>query len=128
VAAVDRRQRLRVVDREVVGARHHDAADRGEGLRPAEHGLAPARVGEELGEPGHCGTNSTDTPTNVVQRKKSSIRCRGREAGGERRERVEQDAPHQNAPAAEDVGQVAAEQAEGAAGERPAPRRASRAR
>src|SRR6185436_8758072 len=45
-------------------------------------------------------------------------RRRGRKAGGERREGVEQDAPHQHAPAAEDVGQVAAEQAEGAAGER----------
>ena len=43
---------------------------------------------------------------------------RRREAGGERRERVEQDAPDQHAPPAEAVGQVAAEQAEDAAGER----------
>ena len=43
---------------------------------------------------------------------------RGREPGQERRERVDQDAVGQHAAAAEAVGQVAAEQAEDAAGER----------
>ena len=55
VAPVDRGQRLREVDGEEVGAGHHQAADRREGLGPAQHGLAPPGVGEQLGQPRHRG-------------------------------------------------------------------------
>ena len=43
---------------------------------------------------------------------------RGGVAGGQRRERVEQDAPHQHAAASEQIGEVTAQQAEDAAGHR----------
>ena len=51
-------------------------------------------------------------------RKKSSHSIEVDEAGGERREGVEQDAPGEHAAAAEPVGEIAAEQTEDAA-ERP---------
>ena len=118
VPATDLRQRVRVVDRQVVGARDQQPSDRREGLRPAQHRLAPLGVREQLGDPRHRGHElHRDAHEGGAAEEEQHLR-RGGEAGGERRERVEQDAPHQHAAPPEEVGQVAAEQAEGPSRER----------
>jgi hypothetical protein len=53
--AVDRRQDRGVLHGQHIGSRDHETADRRERLGVPEHQLAPARLGEELGEPGDGG-------------------------------------------------------------------------
>ena len=65
-----------------------------------------------------AATNSTHTPMNTKHRSTSSISIDVGEAREKRGERVDQDAVGQHAPAAEPVGEIAAEQPEDAAGER----------
>ena len=76
-------------------------ADGREGLRVAEHRLAALRVGEELGQPGHRRHELDAHADERRAAEEQQHRERGGEPGGQGRERIEQDAPDQHAPAAE---------------------------
>ena len=117
VAPGDRGQGLGEVDGEEVGARHHQAAHRREGLGPAQHGLPPPGFGEQLRQPRHRRHELDAHADEGRAAEEEQPADRGREARGHRGERVEQDAPHEDAATAEQVGEVAPEQAEDPAGD-----------
>ncbi len=121
VAPGDRGQGLGEVDGEEVGARHHQAAHRGEGLGPAQHRFAPPGLGEQLGQPRDRRHELDAHADEGRAAEEEQPADRGREARGHRGERVEQDAPDEDAATAEQVGEVAAEQAEDPAGDRGQP-------
>ena len=115
---VDGRQRLGVRDRQEIGARDQDAADRRERLRVAQDGLAPFRVGKQLGQPGNGGDELDTDADEGGAAEEQQPPDRGGVARGTGGAGVEQDAPDEDAPAAEEVGQIAADQPEYAAGHR----------
>ena len=118
VAAGNRGQRRAVGDCDVVGAGDQQAADRRERLRVAEGLFTLPGVGEDLGDPRHR-RHELDEHADVGGRAEEQQHPDvGGEAGGHRRERIDQNAPHQHAAPAEPVGQVAADQAECAADQR----------
>ena len=82
------------------------------------HALALLRIGEQLREPRDRRDElDADADERAAAPEQQPSDRRG-VAGGQRRKRVEQDAPHEHAAAAEQVGQVPAEQAEDAARDR----------
>ena len=119
VRPADFRKRLAVRDDQIVGAGHHQAAERCERLRVADDALPLLQVGdEELRQP-RDGRDELDAHTHERAAAPEKQRLdRSGESGKECRERVQQDAPHQHAAAAEQVGEVAAEEAEHAARDR----------
>ena len=118
VAASDGGKARGVGDGVVIRAGHHQAAERSERLRVADDRLAALRIGEELRQPRDRRDELDADADERADAPEEQLVDRGREAGGERREGVEQDAPGQHAPAPETIGQVAAEQPEDAAEDR----------
>jgi hypothetical protein len=118
VAAVDGRQAGGDGGRGDVGHGDQDAADRRERLGVAEDLLALVGVLEQLGEPRHGGDELDADADEHRAAQHQQLLERGDEAGGERREGVEQDAEGQHPAPAQEVGEVAAEQAEHAADHR----------
>jgi len=118
VRPADFGKRLAIRDDQIVGAGHHEAAERGERLRIADDALPLLRLGEELRQPrdGRDELNAHAHERAAAPEKQPPDR-RG-VSGRERREGVQQDAPHQHAPAAEQVGEVPAQEPEHAARDR----------
>ena len=114
---LDRRQRVGVPSREHVGRAHEQATERREGLRPAEHPLPLLAVGKELSQPGHRRHELHAHADEHEAAEEEQDRQRRGEARGKRREGIEQDAVREHAAPAQEVGQVAADQAEDAAGD-----------
>ncbi len=101
MATPDERQRLGVGDDQVVHAGDHQAADRAERLRVADHAFAHLRVGKQLRQPRHRGHElHADADERAAAPEQQPFDGR-RVAGRQRREGVEQDAPDEHAPAAE---------------------------
>ena len=95
----------------------HDAADGAERLGVAEDFFAAFLcLGESSAGCATAATNSTQTPMKMRQRQKRSsgrvVANRRRRAG---RQRVEKDGPGEDAASAQEVGEVAAQEAEGSA-------------
>ena len=118
VPAADRRQRVGVADGEPVDPGHEQAAERGEGLRVAEHLLAARRIGEQLRQPRRAGDELDADADEDDAAQRQQLPRAGDEGRRERAAGIEQDAPHQHPPPAEAIGQPAAEQAEGGAEDR----------
>ena len=101
-------------DRQVVDAGDENAAHGTERLRVAEHTFPLLGIREQLGQPCdggdefHAHANEGRGPQE--QQPVDVRRVTGREC----RERVQQNAPRQNPPSSEPVGEIAAQQAEDA--------------
>ena len=118
VAVMDRRQKIGEPCGQHVGRAHEQTAERREGLRPAEHPLPLLPIRKQFREPGH-GRHELDAHADEHQAtKEEQLWQRRGEAGGQRREGVEQDAEREHPPPAEQVGEIAADEAEHAAGDR----------
>ena len=100
---------------QVVRGRDHDAAKRSDDLCVPDHRLALLGIGKQFRQPGDRGDELDAHADERAAPPEEQPRHGSRIAGGERRERVEQDAPDEHAPPAEQVGQIPAEQAEDAA-------------
>ena len=117
VASLDHRQHVGEPGGEHVGRAHQQAAERREGLRPAEHPLPLLAVWKELGQPGdrrhklHAHADEDQAAAEQQEWQRRDKPC------GEGREGVEQDAVGEHPPAAEQIREVAAEQTKHAAGE-----------
>ncbi len=108
------RQRLGVSDDPVVRTCRHDPADRCERLRVSDDRFALFRIGEQLGQP-RDGRDELDADADErAATPEQQPSDRGRKAGRQGRDRIQQNAPHEHPAAAEQVGQVAAEQSEDA--------------
>ena len=112
VSAAHQRKVFSVRRDHVVGASDHEAAQRSQRLRVSDHRLTLFRVREELREPRDRRDELDAHAHERAAAPEQQPLHRRRVAGGERRERVEQDAPHEHTAASEQVGEVAAEQAE----------------
>ena len=118
VRAVHRGQRRAVRQAESIGQRDERAADGRERLRVAEHALALFRLVEQLREP-RDGRDELDADADERGAPEEEELPDGRaEARRQRGHGVDQDAPHEHPPPAEPVRQIAAQQAEHAAGQR----------
>ena len=118
MVAVDRGQCQRELRREDVGQAHEQAAERGERLCPTERTLPLPCVGEQFSEPGHRGHEFHAHADEHQTAKKEQLRQRRGKARRQRRKRVEQDAEREHTPPPKQVGEVAAQQTEDAAGDR----------
>ena len=113
----DGRQACGVCHAKAVHRGHEQAANRRKRLRVAQHLLAPRRLGKELREPRHSRDElDADADEYQTAQEQQHLDARGK-SGRERRAGVDQDAEGQDTPAAKQIGQVAAEQPEDAAGE-----------
>jgi hypothetical protein len=117
VVAVDGRQGTGELNGEEVGPGDQKSAERGERLGVAKHGFPALGIGEEFGKPGDRGNKLNADADERGGAQEQQHRQRGREPGGEGREGVQQDRPDEDAAAAEAVRQVAAIEAEQAAGD-----------
>jgi hypothetical protein len=118
MAARDRGQRIVVLGDPGEERRHHDPAERGEGLGDSEDALAPRRIGEQLGEPGHGRDElHADSHEGQAAQKEENRQGRG-ESGSPRRKRIEEDASREHGSPTEAIGEVSAEQSEDAAADR----------
>ena len=118
VVAVDRRQCQRELRREDVGQAHEQTTERGKRLRPPERTLPLPRVGEQFGEPCHRGHEFHAYADEHEAAEEQQLRQRRGKPRRQRRQRVEQDAEREHPPPPQQVGEVAAQQTEDAAGDR----------
>ncbi len=115
VSAQHRRQVRAVGDHQVVRARGRDAAQRSQRLCVADNRLSLLRVREELRQPGDGGHEFHTDADERTAAPEEQLLDRGGIAGCQRAEGVEEDAPGEHSPPAEEIREVAAEQSENAA-------------
>src|SRR6188508_1706395 len=105
---------MAVGDDQVVPARRHHTSQRSKCLRVTEDALALCGIAEELGQPGDGGdkfnADADEAATAPEQEPFDRRRVASRQGG----KGVDEDAPHEDTTAAEQVGEVAADQPEDA--------------
>ena len=115
MATVDLGQIVSVGHDEIVGTGDHHATEQSEGLCVSDDALALNGIVEQLREPRDCGDELHAHADERAAAPEEQPVDRRRESGRERGERVDQDAPHEHARVAEEVGEVPADESEDAA-------------
>ncbi len=117
MSAVDAGERCAIGAGEIIRGGHQNAAQRRKRLRVTQHGFALLRIGEQFGQP-RDGGHEFHADADEAERAPHQQRFdRRRESRGDRRQRIQKDAPDQHGTASEAVGKIAADESEESARE-----------